>query len=163
MPVVTKRVQKWKTTQQLKKVGRLDNAKGFVGFNAGQNIFYPDGKALWQVAEDNEFGTINDEGFYIPSRPFMKETFNKNRDEYGEMMRTVAKKFLEGSKGARLNMVSMLSIIKSDLQEAILTWDTPPNAPMTIQKKGFDDPLIDTKTMLNNVTYWIDNKGGEND
>ena len=31
------------------------------------------------------------------------------------------------------------------------------------EKKGFNDPLIDTKTMLNNVTYWIDNKGGAND
>lgn len=158
MPVVTKRVKKHLTTVQKNKAQRINTAKGFIGFNAGQNITYPDGKPLWEVAQDNEFGTITAEGFYVPARPFMRTTFNKNREEYSEMMRITAKKYMEGGKGARLNMISMLSIIKSDIQEAILTWDTPPNAPMTIEKKGFDDPLIDTKTMLNNVIYWIDNK-----
>ena len=163
MPVVTKRVKKSLTTIQKVKGNRLSTAKGYVGFNAGQNITYEDGKSLWEVAQDNEFGAVTKEGFYSPPRPFMRTTMRQNKEEYGEMMRRVAKEYMNGAKGARLNMVSMLSIIKSDLQEAILTWSEPPNAPMTIEKKGFNDPLIDTKTMLNNVTYWIDNKGGAND
>lgn len=160
MPVVTKRVKKKLTTPHKKKAKRLDSAKGYVGFNANQGIFYPDGEPLWKVAEDNEFGAMTKEGFYSPPRPFMQTTINDHRYEYAENMKKVAKKYLEGSKGARLNMQSMLTIMKMDIQESIINWDSPPNAPMTIEKKGFDDPLIDTKTMLNNVTYWIDNKEG---
>ena len=41
--------------------------------------------------------------------------------------------------------------LKMALQEAILEWDNPKNAPMTVQKKGFNDPLIETGTVYDQV------------
>ena len=155
MVVKTKRVNKPYTTKQKKKAERLKTATGYVGFNANQGIYYPDGQALWKVAENNEFGAITKEGLYSPPRPFMRTTIDENRDEYAQNLKEVAKQYLEGGKGARLTMVSALKIMKMDIQESILSWDTPPNAPMTIERKGFNDPLIDTKVMLKNVTYWV--------
>lgn len=155
MPVTIERVNKKLTAKHLKNARRLNIVKGFIGFNADQNVFYPDGKALWQVATDNEFGHVNEQGFYVPSRPFLTTTMRKNSVEYGEMMRAVAKKYLKTDESAPLALNNMLKLIKMDVQLEIVEWDNPPNAPMTIQKKGFDNPLIDTKTMMKNVIYWI--------
>ena len=46
------------------------------------------------------------------------------------------------------------------MQDLIEVWTTPPNAPITIEKKGFDNPLIHTRRMKNSVSYIVVNPPG---
>ncbi len=48
--------------------------------------------------------------------------------------------------------------IKGQLQQAIIDFKDPPNAPSTIRAKGFDDPLIHTSHMLNSADYEVTEK-----
>lgn len=51
---------------------------------------------------------------------------------------------------------SMLgTIIAADIQQSIRSLDSPPLSPVTIARKGFDNPLIDTKNMLDSVSYEV--------
>lgn len=41
---------------------------------------------------------------------------------------------------------------RQTLRQVMMDWDTPPNAPTTIELKGFDDPLIESSELISNVT-----------
>ena len=49
----------------------------------------------------------------------------------------------------------MGELLAGQLRASIIAMKSPPNAPSTIRKKGFDDPLIDTGHMLNSVDFEI--------
>ena len=42
------------------------------------------------------------------------------------------------------------------LKRTIDEWAVPPNAPSTIERKGKNDPLVDTGQMRDNIKIWID-------
>jgi hypothetical protein len=46
--------------------------------------------------------------------------------------------------------------IKGGLQESINNFTDPPLSPVTIARKGFSKPLIDTSHMLNSITYEVE-------
>ena len=52
-------------------------------------------------------------------------------------------------------LVSMGQLIKRQIQQSIKDTNSPPNAPSTIRRKGFNKPLIDTGTMWNSVDYEV--------
>lgn len=108
------------------------------------------------VAAWNEFGdarwSVN-----IPPRPFM-------RTGLGNYVTTTAfKKILAGElklvfSGKRtINKVydSIGKVLTEKVQETILELNDPPNAPSTVERKGFNDPLIDTGFMYDSVKYKI--------
>lgn len=41
---------------------------------------------------------------------------------------------------------------RQTLRQVMFDWDTPPNAPTTIELKGFDDPLIESSELISNVS-----------
>lgn len=41
---------------------------------------------------------------------------------------------------------------RQTLRQVMMDWDTPPNAPTTIELKGFDDPLIESSELISNVS-----------
>jgi hypothetical protein len=45
--------------------------------------------------------------------------------------------------------------IKGQLQASIKALKSPANAPSTVRRKGFDQPLIDTGVMWNSVDYKV--------
>lgn len=107
--------------------------------------------AAWQEFGDARWN-VN-----IPPRPFM-------RTGLGNYVTTTAfKKILAGElklvfSGKRtINKVydNVGKVLKEKVQETILEWNTPPNAPSTIDSKGFNDPLIDTGFMYDSVKYKI--------
>ena len=49
--------------------------------------------------------------------------------------------------------------VSEQLQESIVKFKDPANAPSTIAQKGFDDPLINTGDMLRSVEYQVE--GGQ--
>ena len=48
---------------------------------------------------------------------------------------------------------------RQTLRQVMIDWDTPRNAPTTIELKGFDDPLIETSELISNITSKTTKRG----
>lgn len=116
-----------------------------VGFLAGAT--YPDGTSVAQVAFWNEYGTTK-----IPPRPFFRTMIANESPGWGVMMSKAAKHF-EYSGTEVLRFMGLK--ISEQLQQSIVGWQSPPNAPYTIAVKGFNKPLIHTGHMQNSVDFEV--------
>ena len=100
------------------------------------------------------FASTHDHAAYeikIPPRPFFRTMIANNQASWGP---TAAKLLKQGIQPAEvLNLMG--EEIAGQLRASIIALKTPPNAPSTIRKKGFDDPLIDTGHMLNSVDFEV--------
>lgn len=119
-----------------------------VGFLAGAT--YPDeaGTPVAQVAFWNEYGTSRS-----PARPFFRTMIANESDGWADVLARAAEYYnYDGAKA----LAAMGEHIRGQLQNSIRGWQDPPNAPYTIERKGFNAPLRDTGHMLNSVDYTVD-------
>lgn len=125
-----------------------------VGFPAGSTNV---DKAIW-----NEFGTRGGAsgggwGGPIPERPFMRNAMRNNQARYVGIMRSLAKRMIEGGGGNIQTLLAKLGALAAgDIQKEITALTSPPNSPVTIALKGSSKPLIDTGEMRGSVTWKID-------
>ncbi|HIC0562324.1 TPA: hypothetical protein ACWZTH_000979 [Escherichia coli] len=100
------------------------------------------------VAATNEFGNP---AHNQPPRPFFRNAIAEHEEEWKEQAALLIE------RGDDIEEVfSMLgTIIAADIQQSIRSLDSPPLSPVTIARKGFDKPLIDTKNMLDSVSYEV--------
>lgn len=118
-----------------------------VGFL--ENATYPDGQQVAMVAAANEFGNpANNQ----PPRPFFRNMIADNKDNWPDDIGRIAQ--ATGFDGEQ-TLGLMGEHIKGQLQQSIRELMEPPLSPVTIEKKGFDKPLIYTGHMLNSVDYDI--------
>lgn len=113
-----------------------------VGFFEGEK--YPDGKGVAEVAAFNEFG-----GGHTPPRPFMRTLVQNHR----KIWRKILANELAKNEDARISLAELAQYMVDDLKDYIKIWTYPPNAPATVAKKGFNDPLVDTGRMMNSVDW----------
>lgn len=112
------------------------------------------------VAQWNNEGHINDNGSLTPPRPFMTVGLpgalkaGANKDDFKDMVEAV----LTG-KSVLAAMQKSSNNFGRTLRKVMLDWDTPRNAPLTIELKGFDDPLVETSELIANVTAKVEKKG----
>ncbi|WP_313471211.1 hypothetical protein [Atlantibacter hermannii] len=119
-----------------------------VGFL--ENATYRDGQQqVAMVAAANEFGNpANNQ----PPRPFFRNMIADNKDTWPDEIGRIAQ--ATGFDGEQ-TLGLMGTIIRGQLQQSIRELMEPPLSPVTIEKKGFDKPLIGTSNMLNSVDYDI--------
>lgn len=118
------------------KVGLLDGST------------YPDGTPVPMVAAVNEFGNpANNQ----PPRPFFRNAISEHEAEWGEKMAAL----IEGGLAVDDALSTLGEIISDDIRESIRKLETPALSPVTVAKKGFSKPLIDTGNMLNSVSYEV--------
>ncbi|EFB6885938.1 hypothetical protein MLP94_02260 [Escherichia coli] len=100
------------------------------------------------VAATNEFGNP---AHNQPPRPFFRNAIAEHEEEWKEQTALLIE------RGDDIEEVfSMLgTIISADIQQSIRSLDSPPLSPITIARKGFDNPLIDTSNMLYSVSYEV--------
>ncbi len=124
----------------------FENLQLKVGFLEGAT--YPDGTPVPMVAATNEFGNpANNQ----PPRQFFRNAISGHETEWQE----ATARLIENGDETR-DVLSLLGeIIVDDIKESIRSLDSPPLSPVTIAKKGFDKPLIDTSNMLNSVSYEV--------
>lgn len=136
----------------VKRTGSLDQALNRLlasdkmhvkaGVMAGSK--YPDGTSVATVAYKNEYGFEN-----IPSRAFMRTTIKDEKKNWGVLAR-------QGVK-AGYSIEKVLSLVglqmANDIQQSIMTWQLPPNAPATIAKKHFNAPLRDSLLLHDSITF----------
>lgn len=135
----------------IKRISQIQRAAGAfaevrVGFLAGSTD--SNGMSNPQKAADNEYGTG-----HIPPRPFFRNMIKAKSPNWGQQ---VAKIFKANGFDSKKTLLLMGALIKRQLQEQITNEaNPPPNAPLTILKKGFDKPLIDTSDMVKSVDYEV--------
>lgn len=116
------------------KIGRGKEVR--VGFLEGAAP-EPDGTPIATVAAIDEYGNpANGQ----PPRPFFRNMIAAKKDGWGGTFATLMKSEDMDSKKA---LALMGQEIRDQLVESINEFTDPPLAPSTIEKKGFDKPLID--------------------
>lgn len=107
--------------------------------------------AMWQE-EGTRGGQNNGSG--IPARPFMRytiESLRKGDKDYSNILRREFVRFLDG-KITKSKMISELGdYTKDQMKDNIVRWSTPPNSQSTIDRKGFNDPLVESGKMWQSV------------
>jgi len=126
-----------------------------------------DNLQMAQVAKWNEEGHINGAGSLVPNaetppRPFMRVSFRNalkagaNDREFREIVQAVV-----DGKSVLQPLKSAGKAFENTLRKVMLDFDNPPNAALTIEMKGFDDPLIKTSQLVANVNSKVAKKGAD--
>lgn len=110
---------------------------------------YPDGTLVAMVAAIQDFGAPS-RG--IPPRPFFRNAVASNKDAWPDEL---ARVLVAEDYDAERTLSHMGARIAGEIQESIEQTNSPPLAPATIARKGFDKPLIDTGRMIQSVTYKV--------
>ncbi len=119
-----------------------------VGFLEGAT--YPDGTSVPMVAAIQEFGAP---ARNIPPRPFFRNMIAEKAESWPD---AVAALLETNDYDATQTLMQTGEGIKGQLQQSIKDTNSPPLAPATIKKKGFDKPLIDTGVMINSIDYKVE-------
>lgn len=122
--------------RQIQILQQIKGKKVYVGWF---DDTYPSGERIADVMYILEYGTAK-----IPARPFgrlAKEMFNAKRN-------SVEKEPLRALNFGLITEDEFLKeighAIKETIEESMLYGGWAPNAQSTIDKKGFDQPLLDT-------------------
>ena len=102
-----------------------------------------------QVALAQEYGVPEK---HIPARPFMRGTVNRNFRKWKKFVQD----YLPQKMNAKEVMEELGQIVVQDMKKVINDWSEPPNSPYTVKQKGFNNPLIDTRTMVDNVRMEVE-------
>jgi hypothetical protein len=126
-----------------KKLGKADTLR--VGFLEGAT--YPDGTSVPFVAAMDEFGNN-----YAPPRPFFRRMISEKSPTWPAAMVKVMKA-TDNDVVKSLNLMG--EGIQGQLIQSINDFVSPGLAQSTIDRKGFDKPLIDTSVMVNSTGYEV--------
>lgn len=151
-----------KDDSQWKKMRKnLDRGKHLavkVGFFQ-DSVYGPenDNLTVAQVAQWQEEGTDK-----IPMRPFIRAGFMIKEIEKHKWITPQIMSWIDDIAMGKLTWTQFYNrlgpIFVQMMQKEIENWRIPMNAPLTVQLKGFNDPLIDTGKMLDSVEYKIGRK-----
>lgn len=110
----------------------------------------------------NEFGS---EVKNIPERPHIRPAFDRSAKTIAKAAaqiprpagRLTKKKLLAARNDV---LVAAAEMLAEEIRDTIVTMSSPRNAEETIKRKGFDDPLVETGEMRDDVAWRVrDAKG----
>lgn len=137
-----------KLAARLAEIARNLSKASVVEVGFLEDALYPDGTPVALIAAVNEFGKPPAQ----PPRPFFRNMIAAESPNWGAELDVHLKNNDYNSETA-LNLMGFL--IKGQLQQSINDLLSPPLAPVTIARKGFDKPLIETSHMLNSVGFVV--------
>lgn len=112
-------------------------------------ISYPDGQKVAQIASVQIHGSKRD---HIPPRNFIAATHDDLKKKQKKFIKEYVINYFRNKNTE--NLVEELGITSANLlRSSIIEFKDPPNAPATIKRKGFDDPLIHTGLLRDTVDW----------
>lgn len=98
------------------------------------------------------------ESVTIPPRQFLGVAYNRNHDEWAQLMRVGFSKVMDGELSAESLSNQLGRRISNDIKKTIKDLHSPRNAPLTAENKGFNDPLQDTGKLIGSITWTRERK-----
>lgn len=145
----------------LKNLNKMKKLQVRVGVQGGKRYKKKsrDGKEeegtdLVDIAIWNELGTGR-----IPARPFLGQTVDQHGGEIQQISAEMVQKICKGQLDAQSAFKKIGVVTVGYVQDQITNGEFEPNAPMTVQRKGSDHPLIDTGQLRRGISYVICKKG----
>lgn len=120
------------------------DSQQFADFLQGKDKF--DGPVA-QVAFWNEFGTKTS-----PPRPFMRKTVAMKSPRWGNGL---GKALRDNDYNSYDALHVLGEVIQGQIRQSIIDFRDPPNAALTVDIKGFNDPLVASGHMLRSVDFQI--------
>lgn len=112
---------------------------------------------LATITKWQEFGTVktgrNKGKVGIPERPFLSQSFLINRSVYKRMMAKHVARLMRGETTTSPVLNIFGRRLRRDIRMSIKNWTEPVNAPYTVERKGKNDPLMDTGRMYDGVSF----------
>jgi hypothetical protein len=148
--------------EKLKKaLKELESLEVFVGFQRGKPHKEKKKKKTEKEPPDvldialwNELGTSRG----IPARPFIRQTYDKNKATFDNSLKTAAQ-MVAGGQTAKQALSTLGNQAVGLMQAEIVDGGFAPNAPRTLEAKDSDVPLIDTGHMRQSVHFVVRKKG----
>ena len=102
---------------------------------------------------------IQEEGLGPPMRPFIRNGFMEDNIKTLSWLTPQVKGMISAVALGQMSWNQLyqklgpvfVEIMKKEIED----WTSPMNAPLTIELKGFNDPLIDSGKMLDSVDYRV--------
>lgn len=128
-------------------LGGIDGYEGKVGWL--ESASYKDGTPVAYVATIHEFGAPSRN---IPPRPFMRPAVDDHGLEWMQLLAQGARQAMATGADGRdvLELVTLRAA--GDVARKIQAVTSPALKPLTIKRKGFEKPLVDTGQMIQSVT-----------
>lgn len=126
-----------------RKLGRGGEVR--VGYLA--NARYPDGKSVAMIGAIQEFGSAR-----IPPRPAIRNMIAAKSKDWAQSAANILQ---HTNNDVPLTLQLLGEGIKGQWQASIRDLWSPPLAPATVKRKGFDKPLIEHGIMLNSVAVEV--------
>lgn len=145
-----KRVTKGEGIENVLK--NSENVSLKVGFlkGLGEHPNSMEGQTIIEIAFWNEYGTEN-----IPARPFMRSTLNDEIDSYRKLLEVMLSRILRFESKPKQEIKKLGALVTSDIKQKITSLSDPANTERTKQQKGSSNPLIDSGTLRNSVTWEV--------
>lgn len=124
-----------------------------VGFFDGDPHPNSPERSVAQIAAIQEFGLPEEN---IPERPFMAATASGTK--VGRPIAQALKALLRGTADASNLWFAAGLFYAREMSKTISDFSVPANAPFTIAKKGFDNPLVETGHMRDSVKNRVKRK-----
>jgi|SRR5579875_352496 len=121
-------------------------------FGKGRTI-YALGKP--RPGKEPEMYFLLKESVKIPERSFIRSTFDEKENDWYQFIETELEKVIYGEITGKQLLDRIGARITADIQKKIRDIHDPPNAPLTVKNKGFDNPLIHTGQLRQHVTWII--------
>jgi len=137
--------------KQLEEMAKLSVNVGFQAGDAAEDS----GIDVVDIAAWNEFGNER-----IPARPFMRDSFDNNKDTITKLLQSEGQKITDGTTTAEQVLTKVGMAMKGLIQNEIREGTFKPLKKATIERKGSSKPLIDTGTMRQSVNYVVKPKEG---
>ena len=121
---------------------------------------YGDGTKVAQVAVDNEYGHVTHDFRIVPARPFLHPAYEENKSKWMKVLQQAIIK--QGDKIDAAKALKAVGVVaQNDVRQKINWWakqGIPRNAEYTVEKKGFNSPLIETGQMKDAVNFKVISK-----
>ena len=136
--------------KELELINKIGKARVKVGVQADAGVHSESGANLVDIGIWNEYGTA-----HIPSRPFIRQTFEDNQQAVAQYLGRVVSNVAKGDD--LVQELSKLGQWYQDKQKKTLTsYPWTPNAPSTRRRKKSSKPLVDTSQLVNSIRYKVE-------
>ncbi|KRN02169.1 hypothetical protein FD13_GL000309 [Levilactobacillus senmaizukei DSM 21775 = NBRC 103853] len=118
-------------------------------------LFKPKGKNILAVANGDQLTVM----FYlkksvtIPTRPFIRWTVAHKRSVWRRIAVQGVSGIIRGTETADGVLAKLGRTATNDIRMTIRDMADPANAPVTVERKGSNNPLMDTGKLIKSITW----------